>query len=137
MLKTKSFIKVGIIGDRSGRQSRLTNAQVGMFHEFGTTNIPKRSFLYEPITENLDKELAKQNILNKETLSKTVKTGSKTEVLKKIAIVAESIVAQAFATGGYGKWTPWKNPHYQNNTGMLLVDSQQLRNSISSEVVEK
>ncbi len=135
-LKAKPPIcNVGILGDRNTRSEKgSSNAEVGAAHEFGTSTIPKRSFLRTPIAEGLQKEMESAGLLDKEAMNQVIKDGSITPWMKKVAISAEACVADAFATGGNGKWPPWKNKGYTNNTGMLLVDTTQLRNSITSVV---
>lgn len=112
-----------------------TNAEVGAAHEFGTTSLPQRSFLRIPLSDHLEKEMERTGELDKDVLANVVKQGSVLPWLEKIAILGEGIVAGAFESGGYGKWAPWKKG-YSNNTGDVLVDTQQLRNSITSEVKE-
>lgn len=126
-------VKIGILGSSDGRSKGGSNAEIGMKHEFGI-GVPRRSFLRQPIIENLDAYLLKSKAFDKETLAEVVRSHSVLPWLKKVGIVAESIVQDAFDTGGFGKWAPW-SPGYSSNTGNLLVDTQQLRNSISSEVV--
>lgn len=126
--------RVGILGSSPREGGKSTNAEIGAAHEFGTTKIPQRSFLRIPIADHLDKEMQNSGYLDKETLKEVIKTASVIPWLKGIAKIAEKIVQGAFDTGGYGKWEKWKNSGYQNNTGMLLVDTQQLRESITSEV---
>jgi phage gpG-like protein len=135
--------RVGILGasnrtPKEGEKSAPSNALVGAVHEFGSPirGIPARSFLRMPLTENLTKEIENSGALDKEVLEDVIKSGTIVPWLRKITIIAEGIVLEAFDTGGYGQWKPWKNRNYTNNTGMLLVDTQQLRNSISSEVKE-
>ena len=131
--------RVGILGDktvRSGGGSFQTNAEIGAAHEFGTSKMPARSFLRVPISQNLQKEMESSGALDKKTLNEVVKQGSVLPWVKKIAILAEGIVADAFDTAGFGKWPGWKNPNYTNNSGQLLVDTKQLRDSITSEVKE-
>lgn len=111
-----------------------TNATVGAAHEFGTSRLPQRSFLRVPISENLEKQMENSGALDNDALADVIKAGSVIPWLKKITAIAEGIVAEAFDTGGFGKWPAWKTKGYTNNTGDILVDTQQLRNSISSEV---
>lgn len=135
--------RLGILGGgnrtpKQGQKNAPTNAMVGAIHEFGSPirGIPSRSFLRIPLSQNLNKELENSGMLDKETLEEVIKSGTMLPWVKKIAVVAEGIVLDAFDTGGFGEWKPWKNKDYTNNTGMILVDTQQLRNSISSEVKE-
>lgn len=131
--------RIGILGDesRTGKGSKVpTNAEIGAVHEFGAPSkgIPQRSFLRMPLTEHLEKEMESSGLLDKETLAEVVKQGSIKPWLEKIAVVSEGVVLDAFETKGGGKWPPWKNPSYTNEGGTLLVDSQQLRNSVTSKV---
>lgn len=150
-LKAKPPIaRVGIMGSKNGphyatlesgqkQPSHVpTNAEVGAVHEFGspTRNIVQRSFLRGPISDLLGKEIEAQGALDKDVMAQVIKSGSVIPWITKIAISAKGIVLGALASGGYGKWAPWKDPNYTNNTGMLLVDTTQLRNSITYEVRE-
>lgn len=134
-LKAKPPVaRVGILGGANSRKDGQSNATIGAAHEYGTTKIPQRSFLRIPISENLEKRMQSSNLLNQEVLKAVIKEGSVLPWITKVAIIAENIVLDAFSSSGFGKWAPWKNPSYTNNTGMLLVDTQQLRNSITYEV---
>ena len=130
---------IGVLGDKNQRSGngKLSNAEVGLIHEFGVftkgKHIPQRSFLRVPLQENLSEKLEESGAFDKETLKKVVKEGTIFQWVQKVAVVAESVVAEAFATGGYGKWMPWA-PGYTNNTSMILVDTTQLRESIGSVV---
>lgn len=138
--------RVGILGakagphqPKSGTKSKdtPTNAMIGAVHEFGSParGIPQRSFLRVPIADYLQKRMESSGAFDFDTVNEVLKQGSVTPWLKKVAVVAESIVLEAFDTGGFGKWPTWAKG-YSNNTGQLLVDTTQLRNSITSEVKE-
>lgn len=131
--------RVGVLGSKAirGKSSGVnanTNATIGAFHEFGTSTMPVRSFLRVPISDNLQKEMEASGAFDEEVLSEVVKEGTMIPWVKKMAILAEGIVAKAFATGGFGKWPAWKTPGYTNDDGRILVDTRQLRDSITSEV---
>lgn len=111
-----------------------TNAAIGAVHEFGGPKMPQRSFLRVPISQNLQKYLENSGAFGKDELARVIKEASLLPWLKRIATVAETIVHDAFDTGGFGKWAKWKTKGYENNTGQILVDTQQLRNSITSDV---
>jgi phage gpG-like protein len=137
--------RVGIIGGRDNRQiedkggsgtSVMGNAEVGAMHEFGTSTLPRRSFLVSPIVWNLQKYMQRSKALDKNVLNEVIKSGSVLPWVQKVTKMAELIVLEAFDTAGFGKWEKWKSPSYTNNTGQILVDTQQLRNSITSEVRE-
>lgn len=129
-------IRIGILG--GGKNARnngaMTNAEIGAQHEFGTSKLPQRSFLRIPISENLEKRIDASGALDADVLRQVVTQGSVVPWMKKIAAIAEGIVADAFDTGGFGKWKP-SNMKYKKNH-QTLVETTQLRNSITSEVVE-
>jgi len=126
-------VRIGVLG-KDTRSDGKTNAEIGAAHEFGTSTIPQRSFLRMPLIEKLDSELDKSDLKKEDYLKEVIKTKSIVRFMKRIAKAAEAVVSQAFSTGGFGKWARWKNPNYKNNSGQLLVDTAQLRDSISSEV---
>ena len=132
--------RIGILSGSAPRTSaeakNPSNAEIGAVHEFGSIkrNIPSRSFLRVPLTELLNKRLESSGALDKDVMAAVIKSGTVTPWLTRIMVIAEGIVSDAFDSGGFGKWKKWKDPGYQNNTGMLLVDTQQLRNSITTEV---
>lgn len=142
--------RVGILGDKnkphfvSAKAGQKlpnhipTNAEIGAVHEFGSPKrgIPPRSFLRIPISEKLQKYMEDAGAFDEDVFAKVIKTGSVLPWLKKIAILGEAIVSDAFDSAGFGKWKGWKNPNYTNQTNQILVDTQQLRNSITSEVKE-
>lgn len=127
---------VGIIGtkDQRSKGKASSNATIGAKHEFGDEGLPVRSFLRVPLTQQFEKYLEKSGAFNKDVLRKVIKDGSILEWMKKIAIVGETIVSDAFATGGFGAWKPSNMLFKQNQ--QTLVETQQLRNSITSEVKE-
>jgi hypothetical protein len=127
--------RVGILGDKNSRDGKAnSNATVGAAHEFGTSSLPIRSFLRVPISENLQRYLEKAGAFTPEAFALVLKQKSLMPWMRKIAVLAESIVADAFDSGGFGKWTP-SNMDYKKNH-QTLVETQQLRNSVTSEVKE-
>lgn len=141
-LKVKApVIRVGILSGSSQRSSTAantpTNAEIGAAHEFGAParGLPERSFLRMPLSRFLVKRMEAAGALDRETLKAIIKQGSLTPWLKKVAVLAEAVVQDAFDSGGFGEWPQWKKG-YTSKTGTLLVDTGQLRDSITSEVKE-
>lgn len=150
-----SRARVGILGDKNirndqkvaatrsinatsgvrpkGKLDASTNASLGAIHEFGG-KMPMRSFLRMPISEKLKSKMEDSGAFSKDELSEVVKTASLTPWLKKIAILAVSIVHEAFDTGGFGKWPAWRTKNYTNDHNRILEDTGQLRDSITSDV---
>jgi hypothetical protein len=135
-LKDKPPIaRVGILGNSAARSNEgdgPNNATIGAYHEFGTSSLPVRSFLRVPITENLQKAMDNSGAFTPEAFSQVMKQKSLRPWVEKLAILAEGIVADAFDTGGFGKW-PASDMRYKK-VRQTLVETQQLRNSITSEV---
>jgi phage gpG-like protein len=86
-----------------------------------------------PLNEKLGPEIDKSDLKQEDYLKEVIKTKSVKTWMQKVGVLAEKVIAEAFATGGFGKWKP-HSPGYENNTGDILVDTTQLRDSISSEV---
>jgi len=143
-------IKDEKIGGKSGNrkvpvvqgESSLTNADIGLIHEKGSpvNNIPRRSFLEVPLTMKMPGEMGKLGTW----FSDSFKAGSIELVYKRLAKVAEGIVLQAFPTSGYGTWPALKRGSTQiagygkhGGDEAHLIDTGQLRQSISSRVVSK
>lgn len=131
--KTMPEIRVGILGGKAMREDvGPSNAAIGAAHEYGTKRLPQRSFLRVPLTENLDNFLERSGAFDRQTLDEVIRNGTIRPWCVKVAITAEAVVAEAFATGGFGKWTPSDMRNKQVH--QTLVETQQLRNSITSEV---
>lgn len=127
--------RVGVLGANNVRaesESEKTNAQIGLDHEFGLNGQTKRSWLRAPIIENFAQEAKKAGAFDEETFKKVLASGTLDPWLAKFGLLAEAIVAEAFATGGFGKWKP-SNMKFKKNH-QTLVETGQLRTSIISEV---
>ncbi len=125
--------KVGILGDKTKRSDgALSNAEIGAKHEFGDDGMPVRSFLRIPISENLQSYLDKSGALDKTVFEKAIKSGNFEEFIGKVGVVAETIVLDAFDSRGFGRWKE-SNMKFKK-VKQTLVETQQLRNSITSEV---
>lgn len=124
--------KVGILGDKTQREGVQSNAEIGMYHEYGY-GVPKRSFLREPLISNFQSEVDKADLDGKAVFEEASETGSISGLIKTLGIVGEAVVSEAFKTRGDGKWPP-HSPDYNSKTGEILVDTGQLVKSISSEV---
>lgn len=127
----KIKVRVGILG-KNQRQGKGSNAEIGAKHEFGSDGMPIRSFLRVPIIDNLQKYLNKSDAFNRDTLMEIVRTKTILPWLKKLAVIGETIVLDGFQTGGFGKWKPSDMRFKKNH--QTLVETQQLRNSITSDV---
>lgn len=114
-----------------GSESPMTNAEIGLVHEKGSKskNIPRRSFLLVPLSSKLPERLRE---VSRGILSAVVNKVSLQVAYEKLARLAEGIVLESFRTSGFGTW-----PALKRRKGTPLIDSGQLRRSISSRVVTK
>ena len=106
------------------------NASIGALHEKGdpNRNIPIRSWLEIPIWLHLED--------NKEYLATAMYAALRGFDLRpffiKLGIAGEKTVQEAFDTSGWGAWPP---PKWRK--GSPLIDTGQLRKSVTSAVVTK
>lgn len=126
--------RIGVLGNGNQRKDENSNAEIGAKHEFGDDKLPIRSWLRMPLIDKMQDALDSSGAFDKEASRQVVQEKSVTPWLKKVMIVAEGVVLDAFATGGFGKWKP-SNMKYKKNH-QTLVETQQLRNSVTSEVKE-
>lgn len=142
LLKEKMpSIKVGIFSNKKDRKyltdadGDIDNVDLGIIHEFGSETTPERSFLRMPLSEKMDEEIENSGLLEKSALEDAVKERSIIGIAQALATMAESVIAKAFATGGFGKWEQLKEKTMlRKEVKMILVESQQLRDSITSKV---
>lgn len=115
----------------------ITNVDLAIIHIWGsvTKNIPARDFLGMPMIVKKD-ELMK--FLKSDMIRKMIAEGKIAEIYKLLGIKGETIVAEAFATGGFGKWPKLKAATVRaKGSSAILIATSQLRRSVSSWVGAK
>ncbi|TDE17711.1 hypothetical protein [Dyadobacter psychrotolerans] len=131
---TKYNTETGKPYKTAGSSTYLTNAELGVIHEFGSAsrNIPIRSFLRMPLMEK-SKEIVK--MLGNKDVMDLIKKGEVVQVFRLIGLKGEQIVDRAFQTQGFGHW-PALKPQTVDAKGSSspLIDTGQLRRSITSTV---
>lgn len=127
-----SHVKVGIVGEKNSRGELQGNAEIGVRHEFGTETLPKRSFLREPLIDNLYPMLILSEALDDDVISQVLQEGDIDGWMKRVGAVCEETIAEGFKTGGFGKWK--ESNMSQKTNHETLVESQQLRDSIAFRV---
>ncbi len=113
-----------------------TNADIGLAHEVGvkSRNLPRRSWLKEPLEDHLSQHFAK---LGKVAIEKMLFANYQIAYAQ-LGVIGEIIVQKGFETGGYGKWKPLKAATIAaKGSDAILIDTAQLRRSVTSEVVKK
>lgn len=134
-LAKRASVDVGLISDKVGGQvygDGQTVLQIGAIHEFGTEDIPQRSFLRVPF-QMKRKEMSE---FIRGEFSK-IASGKRTtaKAMGRIGAKATNIVKGAFTTKGYGTW-PDITPATKQAKGSSqpLIDTGTLRNSITWKV---
>lgn len=143
-------VKIGILADSPRSGGKLTNAQVGEFHEQGTKRrkkgvvqhgieqevgtdlLPVRSFLRVPLSLYWGKRMEAAGMMSEAAFKAIIEAGSFRAWANRAAVIGEGIVSDAFDTGGFGQWPASKMK--RKKVHQTLVETQQLRNSVSSEV---
>jgi phage gpG-like protein len=122
------YAKIGIFGDKVSRNGEENNAEVGAIHEFGI-GVPERSFLRVPLITNYNRMIKSLDIDSKRPMTNSYMV----DLVTKLGLIGKGVVQDAFMTEGYGKWE--SSQRVLAEGGNTLVDTQQLRESIDSEVV--
>lgn len=133
--KTNPVVRIGILGSNASAShgdNGPTNAEIGAAHEYGTEHLPVRSFLRSPISKHLNAQLDLSGAFDKRVFANVIAQGSVVPWLQKVAILAEGIVLDAFNTANDGEWKESNMKIKKNH--QTLVETQQLRNSITSEI---
>jgi phage gpG-like protein len=133
-ISTKSFVKVGIFGNKTKRQKGvLTNAEVGAIHEFGSVSrkIPPRSFLRVPLFQKSDEIVSEAS----EGALMKLAQGDIIGVIKGLGIAAERAIQTAFESSGFGSWVGNAlSTIRRKGSSSPLIDRGELRRSIASKV---
>ncbi|MCK9246077.1 MAG: hypothetical protein M0P11_03885 [Anaerolineaceae bacterium] len=131
----KSSVKVGLPSDKVGDKiygDGTSIMTIGAGHEYGTENMPARSFLRMPFDlkrKEIDGYIGTQ--------FKAVLTGARTadDALERIGVKAVSISRAAFRNNGYGQWADLadstKDAKEKAGKTTPLVWSGVLRNAIT------
>ena len=134
-------VKVGILPNTAARSNPskgpdLNNAEVGLKQEFGSASegVPVRSFLRMPLNTQLPKKMQQ---IGQAAWVGLIKEDGVEFALEELGKLAVGVVQQGFDTRGFGQWAP--NAPYtirKKGSSMPLIDTRQLRRSITSEVAK-
>lgn len=129
--------KVVVVGVLDGRYDDGTSvAEVAIAHEYGTKDLPQRSFLRNSVIE---KEERIDDVINSE-FSHALDNNdySIDKALGRVGLEVVNIVKFSFRENGYGTWSPLKPDYFaekmKRGRNLTLIDSGKLRDSIKSEV---
>lgn len=159
-------VHIGVLGDNNSRaepgdnaEEKLGNADIGLIHEFGVmggfvrhktrnaertqnrkwnqfrdqVTIPERSFLRMPVLQELPTAIYASG---KETWRKAILEKGVIYALKRLGILGEAVVQDAFATGGFGRWAPLK-PYTikKKKSNAILIHLALMSQAITSRVI--
>jgi hypothetical protein len=140
-LLAKYVTRVGILGKKGERKEGVaSNAAIGLVHEKGslTRKIPRRSFLEMPLVLKSEGLLACRDLIWQAFLKGENSAVRLKAAYRDLGHVAERIVQAAFMTRGFGKWAPNSAATIaRKRSSAPLIDTGQLRRSITSDVVTK
>lgn len=115
----------------------LTNPEIAAKNEFGV-GVPRRSMLRMPLHLHGDrviKEAQADATAQMKEVSKNPRRTAK-KVLDRVGIAAENLVQEAFATRGFGSWTPNAPATIAlKGSDAPLIDTAQLRHAVDSRTV--
>ena len=116
-------------------EGAISNPALGAIHEFGSKkrNIPARSWLRMPILLYLRPAVEGRG---RAFWKSVVSTKGLRPALKKLGIVAENVIQNAFESGGFGHWQALKPATIKaKGSTSILIDSAQFRKAVASKVV--
>ncbi len=138
-------VRVGILGSKAdrfaitGAAAVKNNPTIGLEHEYGVMHnpwgciTPARSFLRMPLMTRLGLEIEKigRSVFRAIVLKRGINVA-----LQNLGAVGENVVQQAFATGGFGQWPALSAITIRKKgSSAILIESAQLRKSVTSQVV--
>ena len=136
ILKLRKLVKQGYGSFEVKDNEDLTNAEIGLTHEMGSMarHIPRRSFLEMPLSLKMPAYAKTFGA----ALVKALDEGDIRPAFINLGIKGEQVVQLAFASRGFGNW-PGNAPSTiaRKGSSSPLIDTAQLRRSITSDVVTK
>ena len=130
----KSYVKVGLPAQKSSSkvyENGDTVIGIGIKMEYGTSKIPRRSWLRHSLNAN------NQEINNHLKKGFTKILQGKSTSIKEITIFgiyARNIVVKAFSTNGYNSWVPLSEATIKDkNSNVALTRTGLLKQSIAWE----
>jgi hypothetical protein len=156
VLMSQFITRVGILGGKTTRHQTIrtragahkagravvsqTNAEIGLLHEKGslTQRIPRRSFLEMPLVlKSLGLMSIKLNLWHF-FMSGEHSPARLRDAYVKLGLMAERIIQSAFETRGFGRWAADSEQTIRRKkSDAPLIDTGQLRRSITSDVVDR
>jgi phage gpG-like protein len=118
-LEKSPYVKVGVMGEKKHTGGSATNVEVAVFHEFGTSTVPERSF----IRSTTDEQSRAWSQLTASLRSQIMKLGMRVEQ-------ALDIMGLKIKSDIQAKIRSNIPPPLKHREGTALIDTGQLINSI-------
>lgn len=132
----KQRVQVGLFQDKASRTGVRfgDNPSLGFIHEFGDPehNIPERSWLRMPLMTQLGTQIKAKAaswlyILRTQGAKRTVAV---------LGALAVDLIAEGFATGGFGAWAPLKRETIRRkHSARILIESSQMRKAVEYRII--
>ena len=130
-----AYVKAGVMGSKARNDGEtLTNAQLASIHEFGLGNAPARPFIRPPFLAHREEYLA----LLRKSYNEAIIRGDAKAFERVLALIGFKMAADIknYVTQGAGVPPPLAASTIAlKGSSRPLVDTGQLVNSITSEVV--
>jgi len=131
------YTDVGIFKPEVYEDSGKTVPEVGLEHELGviSKNLPRRSFLEDPIRDNMNKIIKGLST----TIGKKLVESNMDEIFQAIGEGAEKVVQRGFRTKGYGKWSPLSSVTVANKAvkAIKIRDYKRITKAVTRSQVRK
>ncbi len=130
----KAHVKAGFIGSQPHEGTSLTVAQLGSIHEYGLGNVPARPFMGPAFLKNRERYFEILVTAYQEAL-RTNRPENFMRVLKLLGLKMSADI-KAFIVSGEGMAPLAPSTIKRKGSTKPLIDTAQMLNSISFEVVE-
>lgn len=131
----KAYVKAGVLGGTTRNDTDLTNAQIASIHEYGLGKVPARPFIRPPFDIMRDQYLT----MLRNGFKKAASRMSPDLFRQLLGLIGQKMVADIknYVTQGTGVPPPLSSATIKRKgSSRPLVDSGQLLNSITFQVVE-
>lgn len=142
----KLKVQVGLFQANAGRSSGpgkiSDNPSLGAIHEFGssysvlsnraTISIPERSWLRMPLMT----QLGPQMLAKAASWLYILRTQGAKRTVAVLGALAVDLIAEAFATGGFGSWAPLaRETIRRKHSSRILIESSQMRKAVTYRII--
>lgn len=138
-LKKGYFVRVGIIGSKATKaehkDSKLTNAELGTIHEFGSKDgkhPPRRSFLEDSLKFKLKFNEQQLADLRKSLFKNFFEKKMAKQFLTELGAKCLQIIEQGFATNGFGMWKPLSMPVFNKRLDKAMKNYNRIERRMES-----